>query len=67
MKINIQKLKDALAFIVIISIICACWSSLVELWTNSELAYKAKWSAITILLSAFVTGLYIESIKPPEK
>jgi glucan phosphoethanolaminetransferase (alkaline phosphatase superfamily) len=67
MKINIQTLKEALALIVLLSILGTCIFSLIELWTLSDFAYRMKWSFVTVLFTAMVAGLYIESIKPPEK
>lgn len=56
-----SKLKDILATILIISLPVAAVLNIWEIWTESEVAYKLKWTAMTLFVTALIMGLLIQS------
>lgn len=56
-----SKIKNLLATIMIVSLPVAAMFHIVEIWTENELAYKFKWTAMTLFVTALVMGLLIQA------
>lgn len=56
-----SKLKNLLATILIISLPVAAMFNIWEIWSESEVAYKLKWTAMTLFVTALIMGLLIQA------
>lgn len=56
-----EKLANTLGAIVFLSLPLAAICNIVEIWTESEVAYRGKWTAITVFMTALIMGLLIQA------
>lgn len=56
-----SNLKNVLATILIISLPAAAVFNIWEIWSESEVAYKLKWTCMTLFVTALIMGLLIQS------
>ena len=56
-----SKLKNTLATVLIACLPGAAVLNIVEIWTESEVAYKLKWTCMTLFVTALVMGLLIQA------
>ena len=56
-----EKVANTLGAIVFFSLPLAALCNIVEIWTESEVAYRCKWTAITVFMTALIMGLLIQA------
>jgi hypothetical protein len=64
---NTEKLSAVLGAVMFFSMPAAAIANIVEIWTESGVAYRCKWTALTVFMTAFIMGLLIQTGHEPSK
>lgn len=64
---NTEKLSAALGAAMFFSMPAAAIANIVEIWTESNIAYRCKWTALTVFMTALIMGLLIQTGHEPSK
>jgi hypothetical protein len=64
---NTEKLSVVLGAVMFFSMPAAAIANIVEIWTESDIAYRCKWTALTIFITALIMGLLIQTGHEPGK
>ena len=58
---NTEKLSAVLGAMMFFSMPAAAIANIVEIWTESGIAYRCKWTALTVFMTALIMGLLIQT------
>ena len=62
---TVEKISNALGLVMFFSLPAAMICNIIEIWTESETAYKCKWTLLTVFITVLIMGLLIQAGQKP--